>query len=1400
VPREHRLRRAGTFDGDLRALPRNVQRREREEREGPEPSPTTVESGAATPINPAAPSSALVIVTPAAPAPSPSASFEGLDFNNFGAGHPPDTVGDVGPVYYIQSINSSVGIFTKATGVREAAFSLNSLMAQGHFGNLCDTNNFGDPVVLYDTFEDRWVITDFAFTLTGGSVNNPPGAFQCFAVSKSGDPLTGGWNFYSINITTGLNDYPKFGVWPDGIYMSANMFEFAAGGAFQSPRVVAFNKAEMYAGAPNVTVVSFDAPANDFTLLPSNARLQTGTPPPGTPNYYLSTWRFTNALTIYKFHVDWTHVALSTFTGPDLPIAPTAWPNAGVPNAPSLGGNALDVLQIRAMMQNQYSNIDGLESLWATHTVRRANLTGFAAPRWYQVDVTGGAVPTIAQATTWDPDAANVMHRFMPSLALDRAGNMALGYSTSSATTKPAIKYAGRLATDPPETFSQTEQLLIQGAGTQTGNCGGAPCTRWGDYSAMTLDPDGCTFWYTNMYFQADGLNHNTRIGAFTFPACTTVTQGSLQGTVRDTGGAPLGGAFVALGSRTTTADVNGFYTFLNLPAGTYPSVAASYPGYNPQRFTAIVVSEGAAATQDFALGAAVDAACFLDTSPVDFRDGAVTNCDVASSPGDVILTKATVLDQQQLNNSGTGNGMTATQWLGQTFIPAISGPLVRLDLSLFCATCTGANPPIVVELRTASGGLPTSTVLATTSVPGFSSGAAAFYTATFASPAAVTAGTQYAYTVHPSANRTGTYAAIFSLTPGAYANGDRVVSTNSGATWVINTTLTPPAGATIPTARDLSFKSFIDSGYSASGTYVSSLKDANPAIGATATWLAITWNASQPSGTAVALHAAASDNASGPFNFVGPDGTTGTSFASGDSLAQFNGKRYLKYRATLTTTNGAVTPALNDVTICFQDVKAVTALAVDPASGDFGGSTTISATLTAGAAGLVGKSIAFFLNGSPVGTAVTNGVGFASVSGVSLAGIDAGTYPGAVTASFAGDLGYTSSTGSNTLTVAQLPQAIDFAPLADKVATDPPFTVSATGGASGNPVRFSTDSTACSVSGNTVTLNAAGSCAIKADQAGTTNYSAAPQVTRTFSIAFASQTITFGALANKTYGDPDFTVSATASSGLTVSFTAAGTCSVSGSTVHIIAVGTCDITASQGGDARYSPAPSVTRSFSIGKATGVFTNLVNPPIVLSSLITTLHGRLGPAGLTTGATVTVTFASQTRSATVAADGSFSAQFLTLLLPPSPGLPVTYSFAGSATVTAASAASVVPVLYAQTGNCVGDPGHVVLPPLNPNATVQVKKNSTVPVRFRVCNAFHLPVGWIPVVSHFYFMGTTAGATTPVSEVTDRPFDFELHDLWWEYELKTKPLVSGLTYYYRILLNDGTVIDFSFKVKS
>ena len=252
------------------------------------------------------------------PAPGPSSSFDGLDFASWGAGHPPDTNGDVGPTYYIQTVNTSIGIFNKSTGVRVAAFTFDTFMSQGNFGNLCDTDNFGDPVVLYDSFEDRWVISDFAFKLdASGNVVNPPGNFQCIAVSKTGDPVSGGWNFYSINTTGGLGDYPKLAIWPDGIYMSVNMFDYSAAGSFQNTRLYAFNKAQLYSGSPTIQVVSFDLPSDQFTVIPSNARLQTGTPPAGSPNYFATVWNFLNVISVYKFHVDWNSISTSTLTGPD---------------------------------------------------------------------------------------------------------------------------------------------------------------------------------------------------------------------------------------------------------------------------------------------------------------------------------------------------------------------------------------------------------------------------------------------------------------------------------------------------------------------------------------------------------------------------------------------------------------------------------------------------------------------------------------------------------------------------------------------------------------------------------------------------------------------------------------------------------------------------------------------------------------------------------------------------------------------------------------------------------------------------------------------------------------------------------------------------------------------------
>ena len=383
---------AGKFDGDLRNLTTSgtARRRFRPEREQPavRPIPFPSTPSAVDPV-PAPPTP----FAPSLPAPSPIASFEGLDFATWGAGHPPDTNGDVGPDHYIQTVNTAIGIYRKSDGVRLAAFPFDTLMSQGNFGNLCDAENFGDPVVVYDTFEDRWIISDFAFRVDGaGNVLNPPGAFQCFAVSKSGDPVSGGWNFYSVNTAGGVGDYPKLGIWPDGLYMSVNMFGYAAAGSFQNVRVYAFNKAQMYAGASSIQVVSFDAPASVFSMLPSNARLQTGTPPAGSPNYFTTVWNYINAVGVWKFHVDWNSISASTFTGPSDVITPTNWSQLTGSGAPT-PANTLDTLHPRAMAQNQYSNIAGVESLWNSQTVGASGASSSqAAVRYYQLNVTGGTV------------------------------------------------------------------------------------------------------------------------------------------------------------------------------------------------------------------------------------------------------------------------------------------------------------------------------------------------------------------------------------------------------------------------------------------------------------------------------------------------------------------------------------------------------------------------------------------------------------------------------------------------------------------------------------------------------------------------------------------------------------------------------------------------------------------------------------------------------------------------------------------------------------------------------------------------------------------------------------------------------------------------------------------------
>jgi hypothetical protein len=428
--------------------------------------------------------------------PAPINTFAGLDLTNWGAGWPPDTHGAVGPNHYIQAVNSSVAIYDKATGSRLAAFKLDAFFPAG---NACDTNNQGDPIVLFDQWSGRFMVTDFNWASTNGPF------YECIAVAKTSDPVNGGWWSYAVQVSSSnMGDYPKFGAWHDGIYMGANMFKRAR--TYAEARVWAFNRADLISGAP-LRSVSFSLGSSQFSVFPANAGIATALPAAGTPAFFFSNYGTTTALKVWKMTTNWTTPSASTISAViNVPVASYTKPSSKVPQ---LGSTVtLDTLGDRIMSAPEYVNIGGTPAIWVNHTVVSGSATGI---RWYELRNLSGT-PSVYQQGTYQPDSN---YRWMGSLAVDKQGNMAVGYSVSSSSMYPAIRYAGRLTTDTLGALGQGEATLYAGTGAQTSY------SRWGDYATMTVDPnDGCTFWYSTEFYSATGTNWQTRIGSFKFAGC----------------------------------------------------------------------------------------------------------------------------------------------------------------------------------------------------------------------------------------------------------------------------------------------------------------------------------------------------------------------------------------------------------------------------------------------------------------------------------------------------------------------------------------------------------------------------------------------------------------------------------------------------------------------------------------------------------------------------------------------------------------------------------------------------------------------------------------------------------------------------------------------------------------
>ncbi len=430
-------------------------------------------------------------------------NFPGVGSNGFA---PPDTNMAVGPNHILQTVNSRYAIYDKNGILLVGPFALNSMWATFGEGNSCTTSNTGDVVAQYDKLADRFILTQL------GSFDAPYS--ECIAVSQTSDPA-GAYYLYSYSFGNQLNDYPKFGVWPtatNSAYLASyNLFANAQ--TFTGAALCAYDRAKMLVGDPTAQSICYTI-SNEGGYLPADLD---GSNPPmdGTPGYFLN-YASTSSLRMYALSPNFANPSASTVSvvGSDIPVA--SFSEACAPSGtciPQQGtSNKLDAVGDRLMYRLAFRNFGDHEAIVVNHSVSVSSRVGV---RWYELrsPVSTSGAFSLYQQGTFSPDAT---YRWMGSAAMDMSGNIGLGYSASSGSIRPAIRYTGRLASDPLGTM-ESEVTMVAGTGAQTGGL-----TRWGDYTAMRIDPsDDCTFWYTNQYLVSNGsFNWQTAFGSFKFNTC----------------------------------------------------------------------------------------------------------------------------------------------------------------------------------------------------------------------------------------------------------------------------------------------------------------------------------------------------------------------------------------------------------------------------------------------------------------------------------------------------------------------------------------------------------------------------------------------------------------------------------------------------------------------------------------------------------------------------------------------------------------------------------------------------------------------------------------------------------------------------------------------------------------
>jgi hypothetical protein len=483
------------------------------------------------------------LFSPTPTIPAPLLTFEGLsnqdNFNVFGFRvNPPDPNGEVGPNNYVEIINLVFGVYDKAGNLLAGPVDTGSLWAGFAIPDCTDPS--GDPVVLYDKFEDRWLLSQF----TTSGLDDPTKPFwNCVAVSTTGDPA-GTYYRYAFETTSDdifyFPDYPKYGLWRDSYILTTREFgptvEYGIG-------VYALERGRMLEGDPNARSIKFFLDGNAPGMLPlvGDGLLPPDTdghtkPPKGAPAPIVGTQDDNadygatfDALNIWELSVKWqanpsasivlkTQLPVASFDS-IFPCAPTARDCLPQPGVPVGDARDLDILSYRQRptFRLAYRNFGTYEALVTNQSVEAT--PGVAGARWYEIRRTGGSYSLYQQGTYAPNDG---VHRWMGSIAMDKNGNMALGYSVvNGVDVFPGIRYTGRLSGDPLGQMTLGEGTIINGSGIQrTTN------SRWGDYTDITVDPtDDCTFWYVNEYYTLAGQNSSTagwqtRIGSFKLPGC----------------------------------------------------------------------------------------------------------------------------------------------------------------------------------------------------------------------------------------------------------------------------------------------------------------------------------------------------------------------------------------------------------------------------------------------------------------------------------------------------------------------------------------------------------------------------------------------------------------------------------------------------------------------------------------------------------------------------------------------------------------------------------------------------------------------------------------------------------------------------------------------------------------